>query len=263
MGLLIGIVGIVFGAMRKQSGLGLSIGGGAVNLVALLIAIVMTIVTGNITNSFQKMMTSVLDEGAGTTLPGWGQTYDPDHDCTFSTVDRPKSLSILVPPTPHDLSAELGQVNAPRVLQEMEGDFSVQVKVCGAINPVAPGNVPGRVSFQSGGLLLWSDRINYIRLERAAINQGGATRPYASLEMRENGQFAPPQSVALMDQDTYVRLERRGNQVIGSFSSDGQQWNQLQPLNVTLPAKVRVGVAVVNAAQQPLTVRFEEFRIGR
>jgi regulation of enolase protein 1 (concanavalin A-like superfamily) len=199
--------------------------------------------------------------GPRVTLPGWGQPINPDGDSDI----RPDgdALVIAVPPTPHDLSAELGRVNAPRVLQEVEGDFSVQVKVCGALRPGARGSVPGRLAYQAGGLLLWADNRNYLRLERAALNDDGAVRFAAAFEVRVKGALGGARSCDLPDQDTYLRLERRGNQFLGSVSPDGRQWTPLEPLEADFPAKVRVGVAAVNAARRPLSVRYEGLQVGR
>jgi regulation of enolase protein 1 (concanavalin A-like superfamily) len=199
--------------------------------------------------------------GPRVTLPGWGQPFNPDGDCAIDVEDN--GLVIRVPRTPHDLSAEMGRVNAPRVLQDVEGDFSAQVQVCGAIRPTALPSVPGRVAYQAGGLLLWADNRNYIRLERAALNREGMIQPLAAFEARVRGELAGARSCELPDQDAWLRLERRGNRLFGSVSLDGQEWTRLEPLEVELPAKVRVGVTAVNAARQPLTVRFEDLRVGR
>jgi RNA polymerase sigma factor (sigma-70 family) len=199
--------------------------------------------------------------GPRVTLPGWGQPFNPDGDCAIATEEN--GLVIRVPRTPHDLSAETGRVNAPRVLQEVEGDFSIQVKVCGTIRPTAPGSVAGHLAYQAGGLLLWGDNRNYVRLERAALNRDGVVRPAAAFEARVKGELAGARSRDLPDQDAWLRLERRGNQVFGSVSPDGREWTPLEPLEVEFPAKVRVGVTAVNAARQPLSVRFEDLRVGR
>jgi RNA polymerase sigma factor (sigma-70 family) len=91
--------------------------------------------------------------GPRVTLPGWGQPFNPDGDCTITPEDS--ALVIRVPRTPHDLTAEVGRVNAPRVLQDVEGDFSAEVKVRGVLHPGADASVPGHVAYQAGGLLLW------------------------------------------------------------------------------------------------------------
>ena len=156
---------------------------------------------------------------------------------------------------------EVGRINAPRVLQEVEGDFTAQVKVCGVLHPTAAASVPDRVAYQAGGLLLWSDNRNYIRLERAALQRDGAVQPLAAFEMRLRGELADAHPAVAPDQDIYLRLERRGNQFRAAFSTDGRQWTPLEPLQAPLPAKVRIGVAAVNAARQPLSLRYEEFRV--
>jgi RNA polymerase sigma factor (sigma-70 family) len=199
--------------------------------------------------------------GPRVTLPGWGLTVNPDGDCTIAPEGN--TLVIGLPPAPHDLSAELARMNAPRVLEEVEGDFRVQVKVCGVLRPTARGTVPGRVPYQAGGLLLWGDNRNYVRLERAAMQRDGAIASMVAFEMRVKGEMAGARATEVADQDTYLRLERHGNQVLGWVSADGQQWRPLEPLELALPAKVRVGVAAVNAARQPLSIRYEEYQIDR
>lgn len=257
IGLLIGLVGVVFGAAYERSGLGLAIAGGSVNLLALLVALIVTIASADLADSPAKLA----EPSPGPTLPDWGQVFDPDGDCTISP--QATSLQITVPPTAHDLSAELGKINAPRVLQQVEGDFRVQVRVSGVIHPTAAGSVPGRLSFQAAGLLLWSDPQNYLRFEHSAVNRDGRILSFASLELRATGQPTQAHSLDMAEEDFYLRLERRGNRLLAAASRDGQHWTPLPPWNVAFPPKVRVGVAAVNAAAEPLTVRFEQLRLER
>jgi hypothetical protein len=63
------------------------------------------------------------------TLRGWGATIDPDGDCKFGLGGN--RLTITVPGTDHGLGVERGQMNAARVLKEIEGDFIIQVRVSG------------------------------------------------------------------------------------------------------------------------------------
>jgi regulation of enolase protein 1 (concanavalin A-like superfamily) len=263
LGLVIGLVGIVAAAIQKGPGLGLSIGGGVVNLLALLVALTMTLFTGGMLVALGETAEHASTDGPsdGATVPGWGQMLDPDGDCTIG--QRGEALTIDIPATPHDLSAELGRVNSPRVLQEVQGDFTIQVKVCGTIRPTAPATIPSRVPFQSGGLLMLVDRNNYVRMERAAFSRDGVLRSYASLEARTGGQRPTAVSAGLLDQDAYLRLQRRGNQLRGSYSIDGRQWTSLAPMNVAYPDRVAIGVTAVNAAQQPLAVRFEELLVEK
>src|SRR5688572_10707864 len=57
------------------------------------------------------------------TIDGWGTVVDPDGDCRFAESNG--KLTITVPGTYHDLTHSEGrdQLNSPRVIQEVKGDF--------------------------------------------------------------------------------------------------------------------------------------------
>jgi hypothetical protein len=209
IGLLAGTIGIALAVMQKGEGLGVSIVGGAVNLLALSVALLMTFVSGALIANLDKTPKSgggkatetshpaagpdakdvppagSQPEEGGARLPGWGQKVDPDNDCTFEVQGA--GLDVTVPPTPHDLSVELARTNAPRVLQEVVGDFTLRVKVCGVLRPTAPGSVEGRLPYQAAGVLVWSNEDNYLRLERAGLNRNGNLSSYVAFELRTNG----------------------------------------------------------------------------
>jgi hypothetical protein len=94
----------------------------------------------------------------------WGEVMDPDGDCIVAEKDG--KLTITVPGKYHDLWVDKGKVNAPRDLQEVEGDFSVQVLVTGIVHPEKDTLIPKIVStapFQAGGLLIWKDDQTMVR----------------------------------------------------------------------------------------------------
>ena len=196
-------------------------------------------------------------------LKGWGTLVDPDGDCEIEQAKG--TLTITVPATAHDLGAEHNQMSAPRVLRKMSGDFTAQVLVTGTFQPQGPGTLPDRAPFNGAGLLLWQDENNYIRFERASFVRDGDNRSYyASFEQRKDGQtvrFAEATDLPLRDEDTYVRLERRGDEIHASASHDGKEWQSLEPMKVELPKDVKVGVAVVNTSAKPLKVQFKEFKV--
>ena len=106
------------------------------------------------------------------TVPGWGLVVDPVGDCTFHhDVDE---FTIKVPGTYHDLWPIKGQVNAPLVLQEVEGDFTVEVLIVEVSraepNTVLPG-MASTVSFHAGTLLIWQDSRNFVRLEKTDMHK--------------------------------------------------------------------------------------------
>jgi hypothetical protein len=156
------------------------------------------------------------------TLKGWGEVIDPDSDCRV-TLEGSK-LTIAIPPTKHDLSVEVGDVNSPRVLSDIEGDFIAPVKVAGNVRHTGKRTSDRFRAYHGGGLLLWQDGRTYIRLERAAITdeEEGVVIHHAKFELRYDGMRIESENSVVMipDKDTYLRLERRGGRISGSVSRD-------------------------------------------
>jgi hypothetical protein len=42
--------------------------------------------------------------------------------------------------------------------------------------------------------------------------------------------------------DAYLRLERRGNRILGATSNDGKDWARLDPIDNGYPSKIKVGL---------------------
>lgn len=196
-------------------------------------------------------------------LRGWGKALDPDGDCKF-VVEKGR-LTIGLPGTDHSLSCERGQMNSPRVLQEVEGDFIVQVKVSGTFPTGATSIVPNRRPFHGAGLLLWQDEKNYIRLERAETMLEGKNMAYASFEDRKEGTWGRRGDASGLPLTeitcTFLRLERRGGDVHGAVSPDGVHWSSLEPITVELPKKVSVGINAGSNTSSPFEPVFEQFKV--
>ena len=195
-------------------------------------------------------------------IKGWGNAVDPDGDCKF-TVEKGR-LSIGLPGVDHALAFERGQMNAPRVLRAVEGDFIAEVKLSGPFPAGATSLVPARRPFHGAGLLLWQDEKNYLRLERAELVSEGRNMSYASFEARGNGEFVrrgDASELPLSEGATYLRVERRGGKVYGGISTDGIQWSSLKPITVELPKKVFVGVAAGHNTSSPFEPVFEDFKV--
>jgi regulation of enolase protein 1 (concanavalin A-like superfamily) len=194
------------------------------------------------------------------TLKGWGQVVDPAKDCQFNTDgDR---LTIDIPATKHDLSAEVGDITAPRVLKEVEGDFIAQVKVSGNVRHFGNRTSDEFLAYHGAGLILWQDERNYIRLERAAImrEQGGSLH-YGTLQFRKDFRLASTDEVKLPEQDTYLRLERRNGRVYGAVSQDGIHWRGFESIPVELPRRIKLGVVAINTSTERFKPAFSELEI--
>lgn len=189
-------------------------------------------------------------------VAGWGEFYDSSEDCKLST-DADK-LTIEIPGTLHDLSSEYRNVNAPRVLRAVEGDFIASVIVSGSVEPAGRPTTTYAYPYQGAGLLVWQDSNNYVRLERAAILRDDRLVSYLNFEQRQRGQNINPRSAQIPDAPLHLRLERQTDRMIASFSPDGQQWTKLPEMAVKLEPGVKVGIAAVNTSTSAFRAEFEK-----
>ncbi len=192
-------------------------------------------------------------------LKGWGQIVDPDRDCDFRPDGR--RLTIVVPPKKHDLSFEAGDMNAPRVLRDVEGDFIAQVKVSGNVMHAGDRTSKRYSAYHGAGLLLWQDQRNYVRLERAAISREDGVVHYVNFEMRKDGEHFGSPGFELPDQDFYLRAERRGGRVCGAVSTDGVRWHYLNPIPVNSPPRIKLGVVAINTSTERFDPTFAELDV--
>ncbi len=189
-------------------------------------------------------------------IAGWGTAFDPDGDCEIKA--QGKALVMTIPATLHDLNAEIGTFNAPRVVRDVVGDFEITVKVVGDFKPGRASNRAGGLPFNGAGIIVCHGTDKFIRLERAAtLNQGGIDT-FAIFEAHEPGARTLDHNANLSPGTAYVRLERRGKSFLGFTSSDGKRWTKLEPINTAWPAALKVGLGGINSANAPFAVRFEE-----
>lgn len=188
----------------------------------------------------------------------WGRAVDPDRDCKFKGDE--KSLTITVPGSerPHDLSAELGNLNAPRTLKPVSGDFTFQVTVQGVFAPGDDSTQPGRTGYTGAGILMFVDPENYVRIERATLHgSGGEPHDYVNFEMRLDGKLVRIGTTGdrpiTSKNPLHLRLERKGDLLHGFVSDDGQIWDEMEPKQVpeTWPETAEVGVAAISTSRLP------------
>lgn len=205
-----------------------------------------------------------------------GAFVDPLRQCKL--VDGGDRFEITVPSGQFDLSIELGQTSAPRLLWRVQGDFSAEVRVGDVPEP--EGQLEHlerlRLAYHGAGLLLWQDDRNYLRLESAAYRprkppaarakdrSSGKVARYVLFELRRDGKLVGGLSrpdVRLEDRPTDLRLERRGRE-IRAFARQGDgDWMPVGLSEADLPDALDVGLAVVNTARSGLEARFERFRL--
>jgi serine/threonine protein kinase/regulation of enolase protein 1 (concanavalin A-like superfamily) len=214
---------------------------------------------------------SAADEGQGPELQtrtargkeAWGDAIDPDGDCKFELEPREDKARIIVPGKAHILSAEIGRVNAPRILRDIKGDFDVSVRVAGTDHPAGKATTSQYSPYHGAGLLIWQDPENYVRLEIATDLQHGKARRYVNFEYRRDGALAATSGLKNSDNSYHLRLRRRGDEINASFGPDGVRWNSFPPLTAKLKDRLKVGVAAINSSTKTLTAELEALVVSQ
>jgi hypothetical protein len=155
-----------------------------------------------------KFATPFRDDFNGGLGPGW-RWVDPKGDSLNSVETREGFLRIEVKGY-HDLWNPGENYNAPRLVREADGDFTLETKIAG----------PGR---WCGGLLVWKDADNFVRLDRGIrfrndISLGGAI----------DGEYVSLAHDYVEADPVWLRLERAGSRYTAYYSADGNQWVPLK-----------------------------------
>ena len=193
----------------------------------------------------------------------WGTVIDPSGDCQITTSNG--TLTVAVPGSDHALCIEMGRTNAPRILREVSGDFAAQIKISAKFATAPASLVTGRRPYQSAGLLVWQDSGTYVRFELAHMMVGDQTMDFASLELRRDGLFEIPgyaETHPLQGSEVFLRIERHGDQITASESSNGAEWKPVGSLTLSLPKGIQVGVSVGNNTSSAVTVEFSDFLVS-
>lgn len=191
----------------------------------------------------------------------WGEEVDPDADVEVQRSDD--SLTMEVPAKAHLLAHERDTMNAPRVLAPVAGDFVVTVQVSAKFRPVRPSTLKGFSSRQAAGLVIWKDEKNYLVFQRRAELEDDQVVHQVVLQELLGGNKGVSRRQPASEGPTFLRLERKGDQIAASFSDDGKAWKPLKPLDAAwLDKEVKVGVIAANTSPTPHAVKFEGYSLN-
>ncbi|GAA3213898.1 ThuA domain-containing protein [Oerskovia jenensis] len=195
------------------------------------------------------------DEFEGTSLDG----------CRWNSVVRPDASGLRVAggkleidTTPTDIYGT-GNTDVPNiVLQDQPaGDWTVETTVDGSTFDQ---------QYQQGGLILYGDDDNYVKLDFITKNQPGAAVD-RGIEMRSEAGATvlnPQPNVNSLTQGVWwLRLAKVGTTYTGSYSADGVTWTEMAE-KVTNPrlADAKIGLYALGAGQQAsATATFEHFKV--
>jgi hypothetical protein len=148
---------------------------------------------------------------------------------------------------------------APRVWQELDGDFTVTVRVG---FPASKANGP-TVSFGSvAGLVIWADISDHYGLVRY---RGPSARSgeFVKLSYVQPGSVCAGGSSLDMEADAslFLRLTREDQSVTSSYSTDGKKWDAFTPDRVDWKTPVKVGVYIKNLSDTPFEATFDQYSL--
>jgi hypothetical protein len=144
----------------------------------------------------------------------------------------------------------------------VEGDFALTVKVSGDFKPRPPSTSPGSFPYVAGGLLLWSDSENFVRLERAALLRDGQIVPHIAFLKQEAGEGKPVDYLAPFEgNDCYLRLERKDDRILGAVSINGTDWKQLNSTGSLGPGKLKVGLLAISTSSDPFSLKLDQLEL--
>jgi S1-C subfamily serine protease len=207
-----------------------------------------------------------------------GPLMDPDKDCTLTKDEENLKIKIEIPGKLHTLSPEIttrknrrvALHNAPITLTDVEGDFAAVVEVTGEISPgsATPKDRQGHIipfTVQSAGLILYQDKDNFLRLERAGSVVTDSLTPVHRLiieAVKEGKQAMHPIYLDVPEKNTLLILVKRKGRVQCLFSPNGGQTVVgFHEFALDLPGKLRVGLTAANVSAKPFTATFENFSV--
>jgi regulation of enolase protein 1 (concanavalin A-like superfamily) len=198
--------------------------------------------------------------GALQKIAGWGEFVDAGGKSRVR-LEGPRA-TIETPAGSFDLWPEGKATNAPRLLQDVSGDFTVRVKTVGPVMGEKGAEATGRdVAFNAATLVIWQDENNFVRLDRAGMHKAGTRYHQTYYHINQDGKRTVQLSQALPDQGSWLKLERRGGTITAGWSVDGLRWQTYPVQNAKLTDKVRVGVAALNSSTKPFVATFEDLQV--
>jgi M6 family metalloprotease-like protein len=178
-----------------------------------------------------------------TSLSSLWQWTDPLGGSTYSLTASNGNLRISTPNGGRDLY--LDNLNAPRLLQPVLGNFRAKTKV----------TISQHATYQGAGILVWQDAQNYLRIERGADGYGIAM--WSRINDVYTGEYMPYTSSTV-----YLKVERSNNDLTTWYSENDVDWTLLGTATSSVANVLQVGPHLINAWQDdPLQADFAYFEL--
>ena len=148
-----------------------------------------------------------------------------------------------------------------RIEREIEGDFSVEVKLIRTTEPSHSAPKSATDARIMSGLFITSTEMT-ITLGRSLRADQDKGRDYFDHSLwHQYGGNGSRITGTKAGAEVFVKYTRRGKRSTLAHSLDGEKWDEAVSPKVTLPNRVTVGVYLWHDVDQPCESVFEQFRI--
>jgi PKD repeat protein len=148
-------------------------------------------------------------------------------------------------------------------------NFVLRTAPSGAFTVTAKINHHGNERYQQGGIIVYGDDDNYVKLDRTATNASGSTNTEFFEFIQEVAASARNQSqdhtatiASDFPSDFYLRIVWDGTNMTGAYSTDGSAWTSVGRASTALPANPKIGFfALSNGATTVVSPKFDYITI--
>ena len=195
----------------------------------------------------------------------WGRLVDPVGDVRVGLGggdDRDRLTLVLPGGRLRDLNSvvEPGRnLDAPRVLRTVGGDFSVVVRL-----PSTPRSKPGPYgrAYRFRGLLVWNGAGDFLRFGVSSNGDNDGGPMLYDLGFFRNGRDVDGGTRPGDEGPVYLRAERRGNRLYLARGVDGRSWFPFKVCSLDgMPATVQVGVTALGTTDEAFAAEFEDYAL--
>jgi regulation of enolase protein 1 (concanavalin A-like superfamily) len=195
----------------------------------------------------------------------WGATADPENTDAFALRDA-NTLRLTVARGLRGINPARNLNNCPRTLKPISGDFTVTVKMLRDGAPDGAERASNDYTASGGGgLLLWHDEKNHLRISRSQwiAENGGKAKSTYNFRGNIDGEENPSVQTELNPTTSPVvfRLTRKGTSFTASYSADGKTWTDFEAVEAEFPRDLKVGIYGAHNFNKDNIIEFEPLTV--
>ncbi|MBM3210970.1 DUF1349 domain-containing protein [Candidatus Poribacteria bacterium] len=176
------------------------------------------------------------------------QWINPRGDCRYQLNSEPFWLEIQAASNCLLLRCKNNNnLNAPRLMQEIWGDFAIETKMASA----------GQETPTIDGLLIWKDSDNFIRFDKGMLGTNEI-----GLSGNIDGNWDHFGRGMLISDTIYMRIEKIGDILSAYCSKDGESWLTCGEVSFPVEGPVQAGIHAISY-WIATTSRFDYFWVLR